>query len=74
MRQFLDTNDLWTEPNNVDLSISAFMEKIAKQVNEWTGLSVGDILNALKHSSTFDGETRKWVKYTMGTLHIPGTP
>ena len=58
----------------MNLTISAFMAKVAKQTSEWTGLAESDVLKAVKHFSETDRDTRLWVKYTMGTLHIPGTP
>ena len=50
------------------------MVKISKSVSEWTRIPESDVLSALQHTSRYDSETRKWVKYVMGTLHIPGTP
>ena len=50
------------------------MEKVAKNAAEWSGIAVNDMLNAVQHSNDVDRNTRQWVKYVMGTLHIPGTP
>lgn len=50
------------------------MNNVAKAVSTLTGLSNEDIRKEIAHYSTTDNETRKWIKYAMGTLHVSGTP
>ena len=74
LRHFLDTLDQWVEEATKNMKISAFMDKVAQETSEKTGLSFLDVRKEVAHMSGTDRETRKWVKYAMGSLHVSGTP
>jgi hypothetical protein len=74
LRYFLDTVANWGESAFLKTTISGVMNNVAQEVSTLTGLKSDDILKAITHFSANDNETRKWVKYTMGTLHVSGTP
>jgi DNA topoisomerase VI subunit B len=74
LRQFLDNIENWDEKAIQKISISDHITNIANKVSEITKIPVDNVRPELLHYSETDGETRKWTKYVMGTLHIPGTP
>lgn len=58
----------------MDQTIAQTMDKIASEVARLTELDEADIRKEIMHFSDTDYETRKWLKYAMGTLHVSGTP
>lgn len=74
MRHFLDNVENWLEAALSKTTIANFMNNLAKEVSALTGLPTEDIRKEVAHYSDTDGETRKWVKYAMGTLRVSGTP
>lgn len=75
MRYFLDSSsEEWGYDSLKKLSVSGFMSKIAGAVSQLTKLDSDKINKALIHMSAAGNQTRDTVKYSMGTLHISGTP
>lgn len=50
------------------------MDELSADLSTITGLDQDEIRKQVAHYSTTDRDTRKWVKYAMGTLHAGSAP
>lgn len=76
LRYFLQHISDWNEGSSTvaNNSLTTVMNNIAGTVSTLTGLKKEDIRKEIAHYSSTDGLTRQWIKFSMGSLRMPGTP
>lgn len=74
LQYFVANFKTWSEEAILNTPLSTTLDNLAKEVSSQTGLPQADIRTQISQYADYDYETRKWEKYSMGTLHAAFTP